>query len=303
MNTHHLARLVVLFSGLLIAGSPAIAAPPVLTDLVVDPLTLEMGTGMQTVTISVQVFDPDGDLKNVKLTRRFKDDPKEKVSLLDDGEGTDLFENNGRFTGTITIDTSTAQRIALEVKAKDGAKNKAKVGTIVSVVDPTVAPMVVELEASPSVLQVATGMQQVTITATVTDPNMDLAKVKLELLQKPGQSKRAEDGKLGKLLDDGMGGDATAGDGVFTLQIEIDTAKAGTVPLRLKVKDAEKHKVDLELDLLIQPDGVVAAGITESFQYDTAGRLTNVIYGDGSSITYSYDNNGNILSVVNATSP
>ena len=34
---------------------------------------------------------------------------------------------------------------------------------------------------------------------------------------------------------------------------------------------------------------------SESYYYDDAGRLTQVSYDDGSGITYSYDNNGNIL--------
>jgi len=33
----------------------------------------------------------------------------------------------------------------------------------------------------------------------------------------------------------------------------------------------------------------------ETYTYDAAGRLTSVTYDDGSSITYTYDNTGNIL--------
>jgi YD repeat-containing protein len=36
---------------------------------------------------------------------------------------------------------------------------------------------------------------------------------------------------------------------------------------------------------------------TETYTYDSTGRLTQVTYGDGSSIRYVYDNNGNILSI------
>ena len=38
----------------------------------------------------------------------------------------------------------------------------------------------------------------------------------------------------------------------------------------------------------------------ETYQYNPRGRLTKVTYDDGSSISYSYDNNGNILSIVRA---
>jgi YD repeat-containing protein len=37
------------------------------------------------------------------------------------------------------------------------------------------------------------------------------------------------------------------------------------------------------------------AASAETYTYDSAGRLTGVSYGDGSSISYTYDNNGNIL--------
>ena len=40
------------------------------------------------------------------------------------------------------------------------------------------------------------------------------------------------------------------------------------------------------------------AAASETYSYDDAGRLTQVSYGDGSSIGYSYDANGNILGVV-----
>jgi YD repeat-containing protein len=36
---------------------------------------------------------------------------------------------------------------------------------------------------------------------------------------------------------------------------------------------------------------------SESYAYDSAGRLTQVEYGNGDIIRYSYDDNGNILSI------
>ena len=215
---------------------------------------MEVGTGTQTETVSVRVSDPDEDLTEVKVARRFNDGTKEQVLLLDDGKGVDRFLGNGRFTGIIDIDTSEIQRISLEIKAKDTARNAVTVGSIVSVVDSAIAPAVVELDVSPSILHEATGLQLVTITATVTDPNFDLKVVRLELLHKPGQSKRAEDGKLGKLLDSGTDADAVAGDGAYTIELEIDTAEAGVIPFRLKVKDVAGHKVEREYDLVIKPD-------------------------------------------------
>ena len=40
-----------------------------------------------------------------------------------------------------------------------------------------------------------------------------------------------------------------------------------------------------------------ATTATETYNYDSAGRLTRVVYPGGSIIQYSYDDNGNILSV------
>lgn len=41
-----------------------------------------------------------------------------------------------------------------------------------------------------------------------------------------------------------------------------------------------------------------AAFAAEAYQYDTAGRITDVAYQNGGSIHYTYDANGNILSIV-----
>ena len=39
----------------------------------------------------------------------------------------------------------------------------------------------------------------------------------------------------------------------------------------------------------------ITSAYAETYTYDTVGRLTSVTYDDGSSITYNYDNAGNIL--------
>lgn len=44
--------------------------------------------------------------------------------------------------------------------------------------------------------------------------------------------------------------------------------------------------------------GPRSSNAAESYQYDTMSRLTDVSYANGSSIHYTYDANGNILSVV-----
>lgn len=41
----------------------------------------------------------------------------------------------------------------------------------------------------------------------------------------------------------------------------------------------------------------VATAVTETYSYDSAGRLTRVVYPNGYIIQYSYDLSGNILNV------
>ncbi len=253
MQPKRLASLAVCLLILLITSLPSAAAPPVITYPIVAPLTLEIGSGMQTVTVSVRISDPDGDLTDVTVTNRFKNGTKEEVPLLDDGHGVDRFRGNGRFTGQIDIDTSTSQNVYLEVKAQDMTENVATAGNVVAVIDPAVSPFVVELDVFPSILHEATGLQDVTFTTTIIDPNLDLKKVKLELLKNPGQPERADDGKLGKLVNDGTGADAVAGDDAYSIQLEIDTARADLIPFKIRVQDAAGHRVDREYDLVIKP--------------------------------------------------
>jgi YD repeat-containing protein len=54
--------------------------------------------------------------------------------------------------------------------------------------------------------------------------------------------------------------------------------------------------VALFLVLGVAGSGPAAAG--ERYEYDRAGRLVKVVYDDGSTITYTYDKNGNIVAVV-----
>lgn len=54
-----------------------------------------------------------------------------------------------------------------------------------------------------------------------------------------------------------------------------------------------------DLDLPMVPvfeRSVVNANSNEAYTYDDAGRLIGVVYANGDSISYQYDNNGNLLS-------
>src|SRR5262245_49036499 len=52
--------------------------------------------------------------------------------------------------------------------------------------------------------------------------------------------------------------------------------------------------------LLAIPSGPIRGG--ETYQHDAQGRLTDIAYYNGSSIHYTYDANGNILSIVSSLS-
>ncbi len=102
------ASLMVLVCVLFYDG-PVAAAPPLLNDLVVDPLILEQGSGTQMITVSVQASDPDGDLKNIKVVKRLEDGTKEKNALVEDPQAGD-----GRFIAQVAVNTDQAQQIFIQ---------------------------------------------------------------------------------------------------------------------------------------------------------------------------------------------
>ena len=131
------ATVIITFS----LATPAIAAPPLLTGLVVIPTVLEQGTGPQLIDVSVTITDPDGDINpaKVKATITFADGTKQKAVLVDDG--------TRRYSAQITIDTSTAQDIVAKVRAKDFANEKAaKLTTLVVITDPSITPTTITTE-------------------------------------------------------------------------------------------------------------------------------------------------------------
>lgn len=67
-------------------------------------------------------------------------------------------------------------------------------------------------------------------------------------------------------------------------------------PLFLAQESNKKIIILLCLAAVLITLGMPGPSIAETYQYDTTGRLTKVIYDDGSSIEYQYDNAGNIIS-------
>jgi len=51
------------------------------------------------------------------------------------------------------------------------------------------------------------------------------------------------------------------------------------------------------LALILASCWLAASALAETYEYDTAGRLTKVVYDDKSSLAYTYDHMGNILEV------
>jgi len=135
---------VIAVTGLLgLAPAVALASPPILSDLVVEPTILTLGSGTQTVNISVTALDPDGDLnpEKTKVTVKFDDKSKLKTTLMDEG--------GGQFTGQIKIDTATAQTLSVKVKAKDFAQEKAlKLTTTVVITDAAITPTAITTDQS-----------------------------------------------------------------------------------------------------------------------------------------------------------
>jgi len=118
-----------------------LAAPPVLSDLVVEPTILTLGSGTQTINISVTASDPDGNLnrEKTKVTVKFADNTKEKMMLVDQGDG--------RFSGQVEVDTAITQTLSVKVKAKDLAKEKAeKLTTTVVITDAALTPTAITTE-------------------------------------------------------------------------------------------------------------------------------------------------------------
>ena len=246
------SALVVVFMsafGLLCLPGIVAALPPTLSDVIVEPILLGQGTGVQAVTVSALVFDPDGDLKNVKVVVSRKDGTKETFKLTDDGTGGDTVPEDGRFTIRLILDTEIAERVSLRVQAKDQEKNRVKQGAIVSIVNTAVTPVLSELTVTPSILDPQGGSQVVMASVRVQDPNGDLKSVKLDQLTAPGAITLAE--KFGRLVDDGTGGDITAGDGVFTIRVPFAPVDEKPIPLRIRAKDFAKNKVATEFDLRV----------------------------------------------------
>ncbi|MBQ27455.1 MAG: hypothetical protein CMH81_04855 [Nitrospiraceae bacterium] len=278
ITSNYLARfpLLVVFivaCGVVCLPSIVVALPPTLSDVTVEPTVLEQGIGVQVVTVSALVFDPDLNLKTVKVVVNRKGVTKKTVKLTDDGTGGDEVAEDGRFTAQLIVDTEVAERVFLKVKATDQERNQTKRGAILSIVNHTATPVLSELTVQPSVLDPQGGKQVVVVSVRVLDPQADktigfpigdLKNVKLYQLAEPGARRRA--GKLGRLLDDGTGGDVLAGDGVFTIRVSFTPLDTEPIPLQIFAKDFAGNKVAITFDLQV---GTVKEPLVDASIADT----------------------------------
>ncbi len=275
----------IMCSIVMISGT-SLAAPPVITDLVVSRLTLDVGTGQQDVTVSVHVFDPDDDLKaqGVKVIVRPTEGTKTKIVLVDDGTGSDQVPGDERFSGTLTIDTNMPQHIGLAVKAKDREKNKSTLGAIITIGDPATSPTLSSITVDPPALEAGTGVHIVVVSAQVDDPNDDISSVTLNQLHASGKLRVLR--TLRSLADNGSGVDPIAGDGIYTAQATFDTTTAQTVPLQILATDTAGHRVVHELDLFVRVDTVPPElSITSPIPGTAVLAARQVITGTASDVT------------------
>lgn len=107
-----------------------------LSGLVVEPDTLMIGSGTQTVNFSVRVDDPDGDLRNVKVKQIIVGQKNPTLAVLvDDGSNGDAAAGDGRFTANVDFSTGMANSIRLKIRAKDTAREKANLKATLTVVE------------------------------------------------------------------------------------------------------------------------------------------------------------------------
>ena len=163
-----LTHCVVIVVGLMMQHSGFAEEPPRLSDVVVDPSNLVLGTGEQTVTISVMVSDADGDVdpQNVKLKKVRIGKKNPTVALLtDDGQNGDARAGDRRFTARLSFDTGLPRQRTFRIKAKDRSGNKAAPVSVTVVVGPQLG-----LSSMPPAATLNLTLQRVFPELTFSDP-------------------------------------------------------------------------------------------------------------------------------------
>lgn len=184
------------------------------------------------VQLSVAASDLDGSrLSRVQYTLY-----QFNGQVLKSGEMT-LNGNRYTATPTLTLNKADVGTYTLKVQGVDEQGNFSNfVFGAIQFLAQGAAPVLVSVNAPAQIqLPAAGSTRREKITATVTDPDglSNVAKVVM----------RALDGSEFELLDDGgrnssLSGDTTAGDGIFTITIEINSSNpTGTFPFDFEATD------------------------------------------------------------------
>ena len=211
--------------------SNPVGRPPVVSDLVFDPVEIdvmdldpaEVAAGVASVdlTVSVRATDADGDVSRVLMVVQT---PDQETPIL---EFTQLTRSSGdSFGGTFTLDfdTGLTGRYTIEVYAVDNdefASNSVLGGLdLVNIGNP---PVIETVEAPDTIQRPQSGTTPIPLIAVVSDPEgiSNIASVVFWNINDPGTTFA--------LFDDGQnGGDEVAGDGRYTITVEIaSTARTG----------------------------------------------------------------------------
>ena len=141
-----------------------------------------------------------------------------------------------------------------------------------------------QLDAAPSIGAVnATPMTavigiptQVTVTASITDPSLIAGGVNLLQLNPNGAATI-----LGTLHDDGLNGDAFAGDLVFTLQVTLIAPVASQVQLQVSAafKGVLQRVKSPIINVFLQPANAPQQAITDLAQNLATGNISSALLG------------------------
>lgn len=128
------------------------------------------------------------------------------------------------------------------------------------------APTLGGLNADPATIQINT-RTPVRVTTVITDPSIIGGSVTLQRINSDGSITN-----LGIMRDDGAGGDAVAGDGVFTMMLTITESQTGTIRVRVSAafKGVLRRVLSGELAIPVGAPLPAGSGVTVRSQSGAA---------------------------------
>jgi hypothetical protein len=213
-------------------ATPVVSAIRVSPDSVyIENLTPSNGTYTTQVVVRTNAMDPDGasDLRQVLAGVLGKDNSLvSESSLHDDGQAPDSVAGDGIYSGTATVSLTRAQAGTFQVRTKAidqaGAGSNANYARLI-MARRNSAPLIAAPNAPDSVALSPTDTLLIlmTIAASDSDGLADIAEVYFRSLTSSDPTFKFQ------MYDDGgvrvptrpLSGDATAGDGVFSIIIQL----------------------------------------------------------------------------------